>query len=203
MSPRDLALQVGGYVIIEHEGKTRLGQLLDLELELVDGPEIGIGADQADAQLATTVMLRIVRGSGVIRDGDATPFHDGLLRTAVPAEVHAWLEHVRPTRAELEIGELRLAPGAPFRLDGGGLRTRTAAKLSGGTWPSRASEPSVPRRTRPCASIRSWRPSRRRAASVSGGKSARGKRAEHDPLRVTNRLCDPTLDIIRSPGVSE
>ena len=125
VSPHDLALQIGGYVIIEHEGKTRLGQLLELGLELVDGPEIGIGVDEADAQLATTVTLRIVRGSGVIRDGDMTPFHDGLLRPAVPAEVHAWLEHVRPARAELEIGELRLAPGAPFRLDAGGFDRHT------------------------------------------------------------------------------
>ena len=121
VSAHALALRAGGYVVIEEEGVSRLGQLLDLELELVDGPEIGVGAEQADAQIATTVKLRIVRGSGVIRSGDATPFHDGLLRPAVPAEVHAWLEHVRPARAELEIGELRLAPGAPFRLDAGGF----------------------------------------------------------------------------------
>lgn len=125
VSPHDLALQVGGYVIIEHGGKTRLGQLLDLGLELVDGPEIGIEADEADAQLATTVMLRVVRGSGVIRDGDMSPFHDGLLSPAVSAEVHAWLEHVRPARAALEIGELRLARGAPFRLDAGGFDRHT------------------------------------------------------------------------------
>jgi len=125
VSAHDLALQVGGYVVIEHEGESRLGQLLDLGLELVDGPAIGIEVDQAEAPLTTTMTLRIVRGSGVIRDGDLTPFHDGLLRPAAPAEVHAWLEHVRPTRAELEIGELRLAPGAPFRLDAGGFDRHT------------------------------------------------------------------------------
>ncbi len=43
----------------------------------------------------------------------------------VPAEVHAWLESVRPARAELEVGELRLAPGAPFRLDAGGFDRHT------------------------------------------------------------------------------
>ncbi len=121
----DLTLQVGGYVIIEHDGATRLGQLLALGLELADAPGVGVGPDHGDAQISTNVTFRIVRGSGVIRDGDLTPFHDGLLRPAVPAEVHAWLESVRPARAELEVGELRLAPGAPFRLDAGGFDRHT------------------------------------------------------------------------------
>jgi hypothetical protein len=58
VSPHDLVLQVGGYVVIEHEGKTRLGQLLDLGLELVDGPEMGVGPEQADAQISTVLTFR-------------------------------------------------------------------------------------------------------------------------------------------------
>lgn len=125
VSAHDLALQVGGYVVIEHEGETRLGQLLDLGLELVGGPEVGLEADHADAPLMTTMALRVVRGSGVVLHGDLTPFHDGVVRSAGPARVHAWLEHIRPARAELEVGELRLAPGAPFRLDAGGFDRHT------------------------------------------------------------------------------
>ena len=125
VSAHDLRLQVGGYVVIEHDGKTRLGQLLDLELESVDGPEVDLAAERMDAQMATTLKLRVVRGSGVVRDGDLTPFHDGLLRPADPAEVHAWLERVRPARAELEVGELQLAPGASFCLDAGGFDRHT------------------------------------------------------------------------------
>ena len=125
VSAHDLQLQVGGYVMIEHDGKTRLGQLLDLELEFVDGPEVDLAAEQMDAQVATTVKLRVVRGSGVVRDGDPTPFHDGLVRPASSVEVHAWLERVRPARAELEVGELRLAPGAPFRLNARGFDRHT------------------------------------------------------------------------------
>ncbi|MEP7223933.1 MAG: DUF87 domain-containing protein [Actinomycetota bacterium] len=125
MSPHDLALRVGGYVIIEHGGKTRLGQLLDLELESVGGPEVDLAAERMDAQIATTVKLLVVRGSGVVRDGDLAPFHDGLVRPADPDEVHAWLERVRPARAALEIGELQLARGAPFCLDAGGFDRHT------------------------------------------------------------------------------
>ncbi|MBM2822432.1 MAG: hypothetical protein HW413_1178, partial [Thermoleophilia bacterium] len=125
VSAHDLALQVGGYVVIEQEGESRLGQLLDLGLEHVDGLEVGIEVGQADAPLMTTMTLRVVRGSGVVRDGDPTPFHDGVVRPAGPAEVHAWLEHIRPARAELEVGELRLAPGVPFRLDAGGFDRHT------------------------------------------------------------------------------
>ena len=125
VSAHDLRLQVGGYVVIEHDGKTRLGQLLDLELESVDGPEVDLAAERMDAQMATTLKLRVVRGSGVVRDGDLTPFHDGLLHPADPAEVHAWLERVRPARAELEVGELQLAPGASFCLDAGGFDRHT------------------------------------------------------------------------------
>ena len=125
VSAHDLALQVGGYVIIEHEARHASASCSTSSWSSVDGPEMGVRPRAGDAQIATTVTFRIVRGSGVVRDGDPTPFHDGLLRPAVPAEVHAWLERVRPARAELEVGELRLAPGAPFRLDAGGFDRHT------------------------------------------------------------------------------
>ena len=112
VSPHRISIETGGYVVIEEGGTTRLGQILDLELVEVDGPEFGIASE--GGQMAATVRLRGVRGTGVIRDGDRGPFHDGRMRPAEPGEVHAWLERVRPERARLDIGELQLAPGAAF-----------------------------------------------------------------------------------------
>lgn len=124
-SPHGLALQTGGYVVIEEGDTARLGQILELGLVEVDGPQIGNGGDSGDAPIAVTVRLRAVRGTGVIRDGESSPFHDGLMRPAEPSEVHAWLDRAQPSRAALEIGELQLAAGKPFRLDAGGFDRHT------------------------------------------------------------------------------
>jgi hypothetical protein len=123
-SPHGLAMRTGGYVVIDGDGPRRLGQILELELNDVDGPTLEVGGD-SQSRLGATIRLRAVRGTGVVRDGDGKPFHDGLMRTAEPAEVHAWLERIRPSRASLDIGELQLAPGAPFCLDSGGFDRHT------------------------------------------------------------------------------
>ncbi len=124
LSPHDVTLRTGGYVVVEHEGSDRLGQLLELELEHIDGPEIGAAAE-ADAQITTALRLRIVRGRGAIRSGDGSSFHDGLLRPARPEEVGAWLATIRPDRAALEVGELQLSAGVPFALDASGFNRHT------------------------------------------------------------------------------
>jgi hypothetical protein len=124
LSPHDLELQVGGYVSLEAGDGTRLGQLVDLDLEFVDGPEIDAGRD-GDTRIASTLKLRVVLGKGVVRHGATTPFHDAVLRAATSAEVAAWLDDVRPDRAQLEIGQLRLAPGVAACLDAGGFDRHT------------------------------------------------------------------------------
>ena len=58
-------------------------------------------------------------------DGDGRPFHDAAVRPADPDEVGAWLGRVRPARAALEVGELALADGVPFELDGSGFGRHT------------------------------------------------------------------------------
>ena len=110
-----LELEPGGYVTIEGDGTTRLGQLLSLELRHQDATAPGLGQ----------VRLRAGGGNGAILDGDERPFHDALVRRATPDEVGAWLERTRPDRAQLEVGELALAPGVPFRLDAGGFGRHT------------------------------------------------------------------------------
>ena len=123
LSPHDLNVRTGGYVVVEHGDSARLGQILDLELELVDGPRIGVAL--GDDQVAAGMRIRSIRGEGVLRNGDGTPFHDGTMRPARPDEVEAWLRSVRPDRAELAVGELQLAAGVPFSLDAGGFDRHT------------------------------------------------------------------------------
>ena len=97
------------------DGSTRLGQLLSLELRQHDAttPEFG------------QIHIRAGGGDGVILNGDDSPFHDASVRGATPDEVGAWLEGTRPNRAQLDVGELALAPGVPFFLDAGGFGHHT------------------------------------------------------------------------------
>jgi uncharacterized protein len=110
-----LELEAGGYVTLESDGATRLGQVLSLELESQDAT--GPGLPQ--------VRIRAGRGEGVVLDGDERPFHDALVQPADPDEVGAWLDRVRPARGVLEVGELALADGVPVGLDGGGFGRHT------------------------------------------------------------------------------
>jgi uncharacterized protein len=110
-----LELEAGGYVTIEADGSTRLGQLLSLELDSVD--ITGPGLPQ--------VRVRAGRGEGVVLDGDGRPFHDATMHPAQPDQVGEWLERTLPDRAVLEVGELALAPGVPIRLDAGGFGRHT------------------------------------------------------------------------------
>jgi len=110
-----LELEPGGYVAFEADGSTRLGQLLSLELRHQDTTVPGLGQ----------VRLRAGAGDGVVLHGGERPFHDASLRRATPDEVGAWLDDTRPDRAQLDVGELALAPGVPFRLDAGGFGRHT------------------------------------------------------------------------------
>jgi DNA helicase HerA-like ATPase len=110
-----LDLEAGGYVMLESKDANRLGQLLSLDLQTEDA----VGADLPQ------VRIRMARGEGVVLEGDGRPFHDAVVRTAVPDEVGAWLDRIRPDRASLEVGELALAPGVPVGLDAGGFGRHT------------------------------------------------------------------------------
>jgi uncharacterized protein len=113
-----LALEAGGYVMLEDGETARLGQLHSLEAAQTEGPE-------TDGELRTRVMIRAALGEGVVLDGDGRPFHDALARPARPDEVAAHLERVAPARARLEVGDLLLAPGVPLGLDAGGFDRHT------------------------------------------------------------------------------
>jgi DNA helicase HerA-like ATPase len=114
-----LALRAGGYVVLESEGRSRLGQITDLvaDTDTVD--------DEATAGGAGRFQARLARGAGIVLDPDATPFHDAPMRPAEPREVAAWFDARRPARAGLTVGELLLAPGVPAVLDSGGFNRHT------------------------------------------------------------------------------
>ena len=121
-----LALQLGGYVVLEHEGDDRLGQILALELDQREGTELDLPADDdAPVAVRTQVVLRYARGDGALLEGDGTPFHDATVRPAGPDEIRSWLSRGARKRATLEIGELVHAPGVPCGLDAGGFDRHT------------------------------------------------------------------------------
>ena len=70
-------------------------------------------------------MIRGADGEGRVLDGDGSSFHDATVRPATPDEVREHLEQTAPRRAQLEVGELLLAPGVPFSLDAGGFGRHT------------------------------------------------------------------------------
>ncbi|WP_211489889.1 ATP-binding protein [Georgenia thermotolerans] len=114
----DLELRRGGYVVLEQAGRAWLGQVTDLGVAA--RPAGGAGAPGTDA-----VTVRLAMGSGVVLDGDGTPFHDATVRPAAPAEVGERLGRGPARRAGLTVGELLLAPGVPAVLDSGGLGRHT------------------------------------------------------------------------------
>ena len=119
-----LDLEVGGYVVVESDDGPLLGQVLELGMRVVDGPEFDLPSEGGRTARAR-VEIRAASGSGVVLDGPGSAFHDRPLRRAAPAEVAAWLERAAATRAQLPIGELALAPGVGFALDAGGFGRHT------------------------------------------------------------------------------
>ena len=117
-----LALQSGSYVALEQGSERRLGQVVTLGVG--EKHALELAGDDAGGHRAQ-VAIRGAEGEGRVLDGDGAPFHDASVRPATPEEVRAHLEETAPRRAQLEIGELMLAPGVPFALDAGGFGRHT------------------------------------------------------------------------------
>ena len=120
-----LGLQVGGYVVLEGGGLSRLGQVITLELDRLSTElMLPTGATGAPEN-RTQVPVRFARGEGMILDGDPAPFHDVLVRPATAPEVDAWLRRSARRNAHLRLGELALATGVPCLADAGGFNRHT------------------------------------------------------------------------------
>jgi DNA helicase HerA-like ATPase len=118
-SLHQLALRRGGYVMLEGEGRSRLGQVTDLR----EASEVA--ATGGLAGVGAGILVRMARGSGIVLDTDGDPFHDSAVRPAEPGEVGAWFARMCPERAALVVGELLFAAGIPATLDSGGLNRHT------------------------------------------------------------------------------
>src|SRR5215204_1489530 len=114
-----LSFRRGAYVVLEHEGAQRFGQLTDLASQTAD-----VDVPGADGSVSS-VRISLAVGHGPLFD-EGEPFHGAHARPAEPAEVAAWLGGTRRRdRASLAIGELLLAPGVPAELDSGGFNRHT------------------------------------------------------------------------------
>jgi hypothetical protein len=114
-----LSLRRGAYVVFEHQGGKRFGQLTDLASQAADVQLPGVDGS------TSSVRIRAATGQGLLLD-QGEPFHDAHARPATPDEVRTWLDGTRRRdRAGLVIGELMLAPGVPAELDSGGFNRHT------------------------------------------------------------------------------
>ena len=120
-----LPLQIGGYVVLEGAGPSRLGQVLTLELDQLSSELMLPAHPGGTPENRTQVPVRFARGEGTILDGDSAPFHDALVRAATGPEVHAWLRRSAGRYAQLPLGELALAADVPCLADAGGFNRHT------------------------------------------------------------------------------
>jgi uncharacterized protein len=122
-----LALQAGGYVVLEDGGSARLGQVITLDLDQLS-TELMLPAPTSGAQGNRAQMLiRYARGEGVILEGDFASFHDVTVRPASGAEVRAWLERTARPGAKLPLGGLASLTDVPFLADAGGFNRHTCS----------------------------------------------------------------------------
>ena len=151
-SLHDLALQAGGYVVLENDGEPRLGQVITLEPASREGPSSRSTLARRVSR-DTSMLLRYAQGEGVVLEGDGAPFHDAAARPASRPRS-------RPgSSGRARAGALRSASSCSRRAS----RSRSTPAASTGTRFSAAS-PAPARRTR---SGSSWSSSCSRPTSAS------------------------------------
>jgi uncharacterized protein len=119
-----LALQPGSYVVLEDGPERQLGEVITLELARSGRDEIVVDSG-AESPPGAPVVLRHAAGEGRLLGDGAAPFHDVVLRPATPSEVGEHLGASPSRHAQIELGELVLAPGVPLALDAGGFGRHT------------------------------------------------------------------------------
>src|SRR5262245_3169234 len=89
LSAHDLDLEVGGYVSL---GDRHLGLVHELEYAWVEGAELVAALEDGSEVPPADSRIAVVRGSGLVLDADAEPFHDLAIARAPTGVVAEHLE---------------------------------------------------------------------------------------------------------------
>ncbi len=111
---------VGGYLTLHTPAGPALGQVRELAIELVDGPEVALAASSGVPAATTRVRFRRIAGAGAMLES-TVPFHDATIEQATPEAVADWLSAGRPRAATLQLGHSMLAPSVAIELDATGF----------------------------------------------------------------------------------
>src|SRR5215207_5104326 len=85
-----LALQTGGYVVLEDGRQSRFGQVLDLSATTERASFANVPG------LSSEVLIRLAYGHGILLSPDIGPFHQAHVRPATSGETAAWFTEQRP-----------------------------------------------------------------------------------------------------------
>jgi uncharacterized protein len=117
----DLPFQLGGYVVQIGGDERWLGQILTLEVGLI---EVNLSASSPGPELLTVRRVAAAVGAGSVL-GNGRPFHDVLLAPATAAQVNDWQEASWSKGAALRVGQFANVTGVPALIDPEGFDRHT------------------------------------------------------------------------------
>jgi hypothetical protein len=117
----DLPFQVGDYVVQIDADETWLGQILTLEVGLI---EISPSVSSPGPELLTVRRVAAAVGTGSVL-GNGRPFHDVLLAPATATQVNDWQEASWSNDAALQVGQFANLTGVPALIDPEGFDRHT------------------------------------------------------------------------------
>jgi len=117
----DLLFRVGGYVVQVDGDDAWLGQVLTLELGLI---EVGPVASTPGPELLAVRRVAAAVGTGATL-GVGRPFHDVPLTPATEAQVNEWQQASRSQGVALEVGQFANLTGVPALIDPQGFDRHT------------------------------------------------------------------------------
>jgi hypothetical protein len=116
----DLPFQLGGYVVQIDGDQTWLGQILTLEVGLI---EVSLSAP-SPGELLTVRRVAAAVGTGSVL-GDGRPFHDVRLAPATATHVNEWQEASWSNGSALQVGQFANLTGVPALIDPAGFDRHT------------------------------------------------------------------------------
>jgi len=117
----DLPFQLGGYVVQIAGDETWLGQILTLEVGLI---EVSSSASSPGPELLTVRRVAAAVGTGSVL-GNGRPFHDVRLAPATATQVNDWQKAAWSNGPALEVGQFANLTGVPALIDPEGFDRHT------------------------------------------------------------------------------